>query len=353
VSVIKRDEVLKTLRGETVSVIPTIAEWFMDVTVPRSFGLDIPAHPVAGALFCAEFFGNFDVCVQTGPAEKTLSETPAERVLQYETGAVWRERYQPVFCREPLRFPVNSPEDVFKFKMPPPAWDTDIPGRVRFFKEKGYFVQGVVPGVWGHVYYYLTSMENILLWMAAEEEAAFKIFDIMGAYIVELCGRLLDAGVDAIFTANDLGTGSSLLFSGDLFKRFIFPWLKKISDICHQRGAFLHLHSHGHIQDIMDTLVDAGVDILNPVGPSDRNDLAFFKRKWGGKITLLGGVSTTVADMSGEEIEAHIARVMEAGCGRGRFMPRTESGIPLMPVGKARFFIDTLARHRKEFAGKT
>ncbi|MCK5733458.1 MAG: hypothetical protein KAI38_04685, partial [Candidatus Latescibacteria bacterium] len=78
------------------------------------------------------------------------------------------------------------------------------------------------------------------------------------------------------------------------------------------------------------------------------NDLEFFKQKWGDKITFLGGISTKIAQMNREEIESHIARVMEIGCRGSRFMPRTESGIPVMEPDKARFFIDTLARYRRQ-----
>jgi len=99
----------------------------------------------------------------------------------------------------------------------------------------------------------------------------------------------------------------------------------------------------------MDALIETGIDLLNPVGPSDNNDLKFFKEKWGDKITFLGGISTKIAQMNKEQIESHITEVMEIGCQGGHFMPRTESGIPVMEPDKARFFICTLAHYRKEY----
>lgn len=99
----------------------------------------------------------------------------------------------------------------------------------------------------------------------------------------------------------------------------------------------------------MDGLIENGVDLLNPVGPSDHNDLRLFKQRWGDKITFLGGISTTVAQMNKKEIESHIAQVMEIGCKGNRFMPRTKSGIPAMGPDKAHFFIDTLAHYRERY----
>jgi len=349
VEINKREEVLKVLKGEKPFIVPTIAEGFMDVTVSKKLGFKAPDGPIEGSIAYADFLGNFDVTVGLGPRIKVLKETKEEKIYQYETGAIWRESYKPTFCREAIEFPINSPEDAFKFKMLPAHWDENIPYLVKTFKEKGYFVQGTSPGPWGSIYYYLTSFDRILMWMALEEEAALRIFQLLGNYILECAERLLEAGVDSIFMISDLGSGNSLLFSVDMFCKYVAPWLKKFSDLCHQHNAILHLHSHGHIQDVMDALIETGVDLLNPVGPSDGNDLKFFKENWGNKITFLGGISTTIAQMTKEEIKSHIAEVMEIGCKGSRFMPRTESGIPLMEPDKIHFFINTLARYRRQY----
>jgi uroporphyrinogen decarboxylase len=182
------------------------------------------------------------------------------------------------------------------------------------------------------------------MWMASRPEAAHALFDMTRRFSVDAAKRLLRLGVDAIGSASDLGTGSSLLFSPGMFRTYVFPWLKEISDLCHDNGALFHLHSHGHIEAIMDGIVEAGVDIINPIGPSDNNDLAMFKERWGDRITLHGGISTTISGMDREDIEAHVRDVVSVGRRGGRFFPRTESGIPPMPVEKAVFYLDTLKR---------
>lgn len=345
----KRQEVWKVLKGESPLIVPTIAEGFMDVTVPKKVGFKASDDPIEEPIAHADFLGNFDICVGLGPRIKVLKETKEEKIYQYETGAIWRESHKPTFCREATKFPINSPKEAFEFQMPPVHWDENIPYLVKTFREKGYFVQGTTPGPWGNIYYYLTSFDKILMWMALEEEVALHIFQLLANYILECAERLLYAGVDSIFMISDLGSGDSLLFSVDMFRKYVAPWLKKFANLCHQHNAILHLHSHGHIQDVMDALIETGVDLLNPVGPSDHNDLKFFKERWGDKITLLGGISTTIAQMSKKQIESHIADVMEIGCQEGRFMPRTESGIPVMEPDKIRFFIDTLTHYRKQY----
>ena len=84
----KREEVLKVFKGEKPLIIPTIAEGFMDVTVPRKLGFKAPDDPIEGPIAYADFLGNFDIGFELGPKIKFLKETKEEKIYQYETGAV-------------------------------------------------------------------------------------------------------------------------------------------------------------------------------------------------------------------------------------------------------------------------
>ena len=346
-----REQVLAVLNGQAPPVIPCLGECPMDVTVdtlaPRPKG-DFVADTIA----CAEFFDNSAVEIHLTPTEKTLSRDETHRRYRYETGAVWKEIYQPSFNREPVSFPINSPEDVLHFEMPDAADparadDEEIRRQVQAFHDAGYFVQGCVIGAWQGIYYYLTSFDNILRWMALEPAAAGRLFEMTAKFSLDSARRLLDCGVDCAFTLSDLGSGSSLLFSPAMFREYVFPWLKDLAGLCHDYGAYLHLHSHGHIEDIMDGIVEASVDIVNPVGPSDHNDLALFKRSWGNKIVLHGGISTRISIMTEDEIARHVEDVISVGRAGGRFFPRTESGMPPMPAAKGRFYLEALRQQRQ------
>lgn len=348
----KREAVLSIVQGETPDIIPTIAEAFMDVTVSRALGYRPDGDPVRDQIALAELLKKNDTSVGVGVRSKDVVADAVHRIYEYETGARWEERYEPTFCREAIKYPVEEPSDIGNLRFPDPNDQDRYTGIDRAVEElhgSGYFVQGGTGGFWSGSYYFCTSFENILLWMATEPDLAEHIFAKVGGYVMGTAEQLLQRNVDSIFIYDDLGTGSSLLFSQQMYRRFIFPWHRKLADLCHSKGKLLHLHSHGHIQDVVDDIVEAGVDILNPVGPSDHNDLAYFADTWGEQITLLGGISTTVAGMGDEEINQHVAEVMKNGRRSPRFMPRTESGIPMMPPEKAQHLIDTEYRLRCEY----
>ena len=145
VKIIRREQVRKVLKDERPTVVPTIAEAFMDVTVAEKLGFKPLDDPIEGPVAYADFLGNFDVSVGLGPKIEVLEKTEKEKVYQYETGAVWHESYKPTFCREAIKFPINSSEEAFEFKMPPVHWDKNIPSRVKAFKEKDTLLRAEFP----------------------------------------------------------------------------------------------------------------------------------------------------------------------------------------------------------------
>jgi uroporphyrinogen decarboxylase len=346
-----RERILAVLRGEPVDRIPLLGECPMDVTVFKTLLPPPTGNPIRDEIAEAEFFDNSALTLGIGLNAETISRDETHHRYRYETGSVWHEVYQPTFNRDALEFPINTPEEALAFKMP----DVHAPGRydkeeltrtIRAYHDAGYFVQGTCLGAWKDIYYYLTSMDNILRWMMLEPEAARACFDMIGNFSIESARVLLDCGVDCLFTGSDLGSGQGLLFSPALFYEYVFPWLKTLAGMAHARGAYLHLHSHGHIQDIMDGLIEAGVDIVNPIGPSDHNDLDYFKKKWGGRIVIHGGMSTKISFMNEDEIRRHVREVMAIGRRGGRFIPRTESGIPPMSLEKALVYLNALKEER-------
>ena len=72
---------------------------------------------------------------------------------------------------------------------------------------------------------------------------------------------------------DDLGYNKGTFMNPKLYEELIFPWHKKAIELAHRYGAFVNMHSHGNINAVVPLLVDAGLDVLNPIGPSDNMNL--------------------------------------------------------------------------------
>ncbi|OGD24891.1 MAG: uroporphyrinogen-III decarboxylase-like protein [Candidatus Aminicenantes bacterium RBG_13_63_10] len=110
----------------------------------------------------------------------------------------------------------------------------------------------------------------------------------------ELTRRVLETVPGAVtytYIAEDLGGQSDLLISPEHIRRFLLPGMKRMIELSHQAGAAVFHHDDGNCRRILADLVQAGIDILNPVqwraAGMDRESL---KDEYGPRLVFHGGM---------------------------------------------------------------
>ena len=71
-----------------------------------------------------------------------------------------------------------------------------------------------------------------------------------------------------------------------------------------------------------------GIDMLNPLDPTEGMDLAAIKERYGDRLTLVGGIDRHLLDLSLDEIESRLQSRLEIGAEGGRFVVMDACGIP-------------------------
>ena len=115
----------------------------------------------------------------------------------------------------------------------------------------------------------MRGFEQFFMDMLDDEEIAEALLDkalelklAYWARVFETMGDLVDVAVDT----DDYGTQQSLLVSPSTWRRLIGPRLRTLNDFIHANSrAKVFLHSCGAVRELIPDLIDAGVDILNPV----------------------------------------------------------------------------------------
>ena len=94
-----------------------------------------------------------------------------------------------------------------------------------------------------------------------------------------------------LVSGTDFGSQRAELISPDMFREFYKPYYKKVNDWIHNNTSWkTFYHICGSIVRLLDDLVNAGVDILNPVQCSAVGmDPKFLKEKYGKKLVFWGG----------------------------------------------------------------
>lgn len=141
--------------------------------------------------------------------------------------------------------------------------------------------------------WYMRGMENLMMDMMSEDEMAQCLLDRVTQISLDKALLYARAGVDMLFLGDDIGMQRTLLMSRELYRTWIQPRLKKIiSAVKAERPEILILyHSCGYIQPIIPDLIDAGIDVLNPVQP-ECMDFEEIHREFGDVLSFTGTIGT-------------------------------------------------------------
>jgi len=164
----------------------------------------------------------------------------------------------------------------------------------------------IVANLWVHVFaagQILRGFENFMVDLAADKPLAHYLMGRLLECYSERVRRYLEAvgpWVDIIQVNDDLGAQDGLQISPALYREMIKPYHGRLwGMIKGLSGLPLLLHSCGSIHDLLEDLIEIGVDAINPVQVSAaKMDGALLKREFGEDLTFWGGGCDTQSVLS-------------------------------------------------------
>lgn len=123
-----------------------------------------------------------------------------------------------------------------------------------------------------------------------------------------------DSKIDMVFFGDDMGTQEDLIFSVDMFRKFLKPRWKRMTELAHSYGAVAAIHSCGSVYHMIPELIEAGIDILNVVQISARNmEPEKLKREFGSDITFWGAidVQTVLPKGAPQDVKKNVRRIID------------------------------------------
>jgi uroporphyrinogen decarboxylase len=168
--------------------------------------------------------------------------------------------------------------------------------------------------------WYLRSMENLMTDMAMEDEKATWLFDQIterACYRAEIFAR---QGADIIGLGDDIGMQESIMMSVEMYQQWLKPGIKKVIQAAKNANpeVLISYHSCGFIEPFIPDLIDAGVDILNPVQP-ECMDFKEIYDKYGSQISFNGTIGTQKLMPFGtpEEVKQEVTRNLDIAGEKG------------------------------------
>jgi uroporphyrinogen decarboxylase len=182
------------------------------------------------------------------------------------------------------------------------------------------------------------SLDRLLMDFVLDPPAAELVMDRFCDYYAEYLRRLLAAGrgrIDVVRIADDLATQRGLLVGREMLRRFVYPRLRRLIEITHEGGAAVMFHSCGAVAEIVEDLIELGVDVLDPVQPrAEGMEPRGLKERFGGRICLHGSIDTQQTLPSGtvEDVRREVRDRLELFAGGGLIVAPSHVLQPDVPV---------------------
>ena len=159
------------------------------------------------------------------------------------------------------------------------------------FKDEYYIIGRVHCTVFESAWA-LRGFEDLLMDLYINPDLANEILDITFGYHLEVALNMAKKGVDMIWLGDDYGSQNTLLMDLATWKEYFQP---RYTRICHELKAVnpnikIAFHSDGCVYDIIPGLIEAGVDVLNPI-QTECVDPSVLKKKYGNNLSFFGGIA--------------------------------------------------------------
>ncbi|MCC7263914.1 MAG: hypothetical protein IT369_15485 [Candidatus Latescibacteria bacterium] len=180
-----------------------------------------------------------------------------------------------------------------------------------------FFVPGLAgPGLMG--IYGEIGLEAFSYCLADEPEVVVELLERNTLHAISLAEHYpADHGIALGFLGDDIAFKSGPLLSPAWMRQHYFPRLARVIAAWHGQGIKVLFHSDGNLHPILDDLVDAGIDGLNPIEVLAGMDIVAIHRRHP-QLFMAGGidVSQLLPFGSPQEVRDAVKKAIDDAGGR-------------------------------------
>jgi uroporphyrinogen decarboxylase len=136
----------------------------------------------------------------------------------------------------------------------------------------------------------LLGYENLFMNIATNPKLILELVEMSAEFNLILAKEVVKRGAKIVFTGDDYAYNKGLLISPKAFDEIFYPGFLKVMKGFKDLGLIVIKHTDGYIWQIIDKLVNSGIDCLDPIEPTAGMYISEVKNKYGNRIALKGNV---------------------------------------------------------------
>jgi uroporphyrinogen decarboxylase len=175
----------------------------------------------------------------------------------------------------------------------------------------------------------IVGFEKLCLLLTDEPDLIECVFEAVGESLVryyEIAAQ--HPAVGACIDNDDWGFKTQTMLSPRQMRQYVFPWHKRIVEMCHRAGKPVILHSCGHFERILDDMTGIGIDARHSYEDTILPVEEAYER-YHDRFGIIGGIDVDfICRSSPEEVYARSRAMLERTAGRGGYALGTGNSVP-------------------------
>ncbi|MHB1034837.1 MAG: uroporphyrinogen decarboxylase family protein [Pirellulales bacterium] len=327
------DRVPRLLYEEVIGYTPSVERMLREKCAPRTprdyFDMDVTRVTPNPTNLPASRFAPW-----LGPdASDALASGEVD-----EWGVRWRRGELEHFTR--IESPLRGAREVAQLEQY--AWpDLDqayrfagVRERVEAWHARGLAVAAFAGSIFEQAWY-LRGMQELMVDLYESPTLARYLLERTSAYQRYAARQFARAGVDIVITGDDVATQNGLMLGIETWRRYLKPLQAATARAIKEANAntYVFYHCCGNVERLIPDLIEAGVEILNPLQP-ECVDPAAIKRRYGDRLSFWGTVSVqrTLPQGTAAQVRDEVCRrIREVGSGGGLILAPAHVLSPEVP----------------------
>jgi len=228
-----------------------------------------------------------------------------------EWGAVW-ENIGVCKLGEVKEYPIKEWTDLDKIKIP----DVEDEKRWRCLegiREKAgdKFLLGTGISLYERVHF-IRGLENTWAGIYEDPGKLCNLIDVLVDMNLKMIPRFASLGFDGYMFCDDWGLQNRLMISPESWREIWKPRYTRVYQAARKHGLLTFLHSCGYIVDILDDLIEAGLQVVH-MDQQQNMGLEMLGKRFGGRLTFFAPVDiqNTMNRGTPDEIRAYCHKMVE------------------------------------------